>query len=299
MRPSAGTMATLLHRPDDRRMTTFDSSPALPVAVVGGHGKTGRRVAARLLGLGHDVRVLGRSTTPAFDWDAPETWADALAGTSAAYVAFAPDLAVPGGPEAVAELTRVALRVGCGRVVLLSGRGEAEAQRAERAVLGLCPAATVVRCAWFAQNFTETDFAEMVRRGALTLPGGEAAEPFVDVEDIADVAVAALTDPAAHAGQVYELTGPEALTLHEVADVLAEVDGAPVAYVPISLDELADGLRADGAPEEVVALMGFLFGSVFGRHPAPADGVRRALGREPVDLRTALVRDRDRAGAVA
>ncbi|QIG44870.1 NmrA family NAD(P)-binding protein [Nocardioides anomalus] len=273
------------------------SSQRLPaVAVVGGHGKTGRRIAAKLEALGHDVRVLGRRATPAFDWAAPEGWAEALAGASAAYVAFAPDLAVPGGPDAVTELTRVALGVGCQRVVLLSGRGEAEAQRAERMVLEACPAATVVRCAWFAQNFTETDFAELVRGGSLTLPGGEAAEPFVDVEDIADVAVAALTD-ATHAGEVYELTGPAALTLGEVAAVLSAVGGAPVGYVPISLADLEAGLRADGVPEEVVGLMGFLFGSVFGRNPSVADGVRRALGRPPTDLRTALVRDRERAAA--
>ena len=174
-----------------------------PVLVVGGTGKTGRRVADRLRHRGVPVRIGSRSSTIPFDWEDPSGWDAALDDVGAAYISYYPDLAVPGAPEAVQALAAAALDRGVRRLVLLSGRGEIEAQRAEQIVFDSGADATVVRCAWFMQNFSEAFLLDAVQSGEIVLPGGDASEPWVDADDIADVAVAALTEPG-HVGQLYE-----------------------------------------------------------------------------------------------
>jgi uncharacterized protein YbjT (DUF2867 family) len=89
--------------------------------VLGGTGKTGRRVAERLAERGLLVRIGSRSGEPPFDWDKPDTWATALDGVSAAYVSYYPDVAIPGAPEAVRAFTELAVQSGTRRLVLLSG----------------------------------------------------------------------------------------------------------------------------------------------------------------------------------
>jgi uncharacterized protein YbjT (DUF2867 family) len=199
-----------------------------PILVVGGTGKTGRRVAERLAQRDLPVRIGSRSSDPAFDWKDETTWAAALEGTSAAYVSFYPDLAVPGAPEAIAAFAAAALAAGTRRLVLLSGRGEEEAQRAEAALQDSGADWTIVRCSWFCQNFDESFFAEPLQHGALALPAGAVGEPFVDADDIADVAVAALTEDG-HAGRLYELTGPRLLTFAEAVEEIARACGRPIA----------------------------------------------------------------------
>jgi uncharacterized protein YbjT (DUF2867 family) len=240
--------------------------------VLGANGKTGRRVADRLTARGVPVR---RGTRPAFDWTDPGTWPSLLDGMAAVYVSYFPDLAVPGAVDAVRELTGLATRAGVRRLVLLSGRGEEEAQAAEEVVRSGSIEWTVVRCAWFAQNFSESFLLEPVLSGEVALPAGEIPEPFVDVEDIADVAFAALTE-AGHAGEIYELTGPRALRFDEAVAEIAIAARRPVRFVRVS--------EFDGPPE-LSELMGFLFGELFdGRNAATADGVQRALGRAPRDF---------------
>src|SRR5829696_1679289 len=192
----------------DRRATTMND---LPILVLGATGKTGRRVLERLRDRGVPVRAGGRSADPPFDWDDRATWAPALRGTSAAYVTYVPDIAVPGAHEAIGAFAEEARVAGCHRLVLVSGRGEPEAQRAEGVLAESGAEWTVLRCGWFLQNFSEGELAEPVRRGELALPAGERRAPFVDADDIADVAAAVLTEPGHH-GRVYELTGPRTLT---------------------------------------------------------------------------------------
>lgn len=252
-----------------------------PVLVIGGNGKTGRRIVERLWAGSIPVRIGSRSGEPPFDWTRPETWPAALEGASAAYVSFHPDLALPGAAEAVEALARMAGDAGIGRLVLLSGRGEAGAQRAERAVRAVVPQATLLRASWFCQNFSESLMLEGVLDGEIALPAGEVPEPFVDTEDIADAAVAALTRDD-HAGQLYELTGPRAITFADAVAEIARASGRAIRYRTIPLDAFLDGLTAQGAPEEVRMLLEMLFGEVFdGRNRHPADGVQRALSREP------------------
>ncbi|HWD42893.1 MAG TPA: NmrA family transcriptional regulator, partial [Actinomycetota bacterium] len=260
------------------------SSDRQTTLVLGGTGKTGRRVAERLRARDVPVRVGSRSGEPRFDWDVPATWAPALQGAQAAYISYAPDLAVPGGAEAVDSFARLAGELGVRRLVLISGRGEPEAQRAEQLVLASGPDGTVVRCSWFDQNFSEDYLREPVLAGEVALPAGDVPEPFVDADDIADVAVAALTEDG-HVGQLYELTGPRSLTFAEAAAEIARASGRQVRYVPVSLEQHAAEAAAHGVPSEVVELLTYLFSEVMdGRNAATTDGVRRALGRDPRDF---------------
>ena len=168
--------------------------------------------------------------------------------------------------------------------MILTGRGEDEALASERAVQDSGLDWTVIRSAWFSQNFSEGAFADMVQDGQITLPAGDALEPFVDLGDIADVAVAALTE-SGHAGEVYEVTGPRLMTFTEVAADLSRATARDIAYIPVPHEPFLDGVRQSGAPEQVVWLMDYLFGTILdGRNARLADGVQRALGREPKDF---------------
>lgn len=257
-----------------------------PILVVGGTGKTGRRVAERLERLSLPVRVVSRSSAVPFDWNDPKTWNAALDGVEAAYVTYSPDLAVPAAAPAIEEFSRLAHARGLQRLVLLSGRGEEGAQRCERILLDRDPDWTVVRASWFAQNFNEGFMLDPLREGTLTLPAGDVAEPFIDVDDIADVAVAALTEDG-HAGRIYEVTGPRALTFADAVEEISRASGRELRYEQVPLDAFVGALRAQGVPGPVVELMQFLFGTVLdGRNARPSDGVRRALGRAPRDFAT-------------
>ena len=253
--------------------------------VLGGTGKTGRRVAARLRERGVPVRIGSRSGAPPFDWEDRGTWEAALRGASAAYVSYVPDLAVPGASEAIAEISRNAVAGGTRRLVLLSGRGEEEAQRAERALQASGADWTIVRCSWFSQNFSEDHLREPLLAGELALPVGDVREPFVDADDIADVAVAALTEDG-HAGEVYELTGPRLLTFADAVGEIAAATGRDIRLEPVSADAFAAGLAGHGVPADVVSLLRYLFTVVLdGRNASLADGVERALRRPARDFR--------------
>jgi uncharacterized protein YbjT (DUF2867 family) len=254
------------------------------IGVIGATGKTGSRIADRLERDGHAVRRLARGTSPGFDWTAPAGWLDALRGVRRLYVAYVPDLAQPGSDADISRLLETARAAGVGRVVLLSGRGEAAARVAEDLVLGSGIDATIVRAAWFSQNFTEGDLADMVRAGVIAMAAGQCREPFVDVDDVADVAVAALTENG-HAGQVYEVTGPELLTFADAAQILAEARAHAVEYVPLSFEEFHVAIADAMGPEAADLLTGLCREVFDGRNESLADGVRRALGREPRSLR--------------
>ena len=262
-------------------MTTHNDHITL---VLGATGKTGRRIAQRLDQRGVAVRRGSRAGEPKFDWDNHATWAPALQGMSAAYVSFFPDVAVPGAPETIAEFAQLAVKLGARRLVLLSGRGETEAQRAEQALQASGADWTVVRCSWFMQNFSESFLLDPVLAGEVALPVGTVGEPFVDAEDIADVATAALTEDG-HAGELYELTGPRLLTFEQAVAEIADATWRPIRYVPITVDEYAAAMSADGLPGDVVSLIAYLFTEVLdGRNAKLADGVQRALARPPRDF---------------
>jgi uncharacterized protein YbjT (DUF2867 family) len=266
--------------------TTTHPHPARPVLVTGGTGKTGRRVVERLAARGVPHRVGSRSGTPPFEWGDPATWPALLDGAGAAYLAYAPDLAFPGARETLEAFAAEAVRRGARRLVLLSGRGEEEALAAEKVVQASGADVTVVRASWFAQDFSEHFLLEPVLSGLIALPAGDVAEPFVDVEDIADIAVAALVAPDdRHVGQVYEVTGARSVTFADAAAMIAAATGRDVRYLPVTPGEYAAGAVAAGVPEEVVGPLTDLFTTVLdGRNTQVTDGVERALGRPPRDF---------------
>src|SRR5262245_32015995 len=179
--------------------------------VLGGNGKTGRRVVERLQHRGLPVRVGSRSGEPRFDWGNPKTWLPSLDGVSQAYVTYYPDVCVPGALETLQSFFGQAVNAGVRRLVFLSGRGEAEAEHAELALKSSGADWTILRCSFFCQNFSENFFLDPIIAGEVALPIRSVGEPFVDADDIADVAVAAMVDDR-HSAQLYELTGPRPIT---------------------------------------------------------------------------------------
>jgi uncharacterized protein YbjT (DUF2867 family) len=262
------------------RMPIQETKPTL---VLGGTGKTGRRVAKRLAARGVPVRIGSRIGEPRFDWEDRSTWAPALEGAGSVYVSHYLD-ALPGAAETVGSFAELAVAHGVRRQVLSGGRGEPEAERIEQAVLSSGAELTILRSTWFAQNFSEGGFLDYVLAGEVTLPAGDTPEPFVDVDDIADVAVAALTDDT-HVGQLYELTGPRLLTFAEAIDEISRAAGRKIRYSPVSIEEFAASAAGQGVPGEIVELVVYLFGEVLdGRNAHVTDGVQRALGRPPRDF---------------
>lgn len=256
-----------------------------PILILGGTGKTGRRIAERLKARGIAFRIGSRSGEPSFDWTDRGTWGKALDGIGAVYISYYPDLAIPGAAEAVAALIDLAKTRGVRRLVLLSGRGETEAQVTEGILMRSGTDWTILRCAWFNQNFSETLMAGMVLGGEIALPAGAVGEPFVDADDIADAAVAAFTDDK-HIGQLYELTGPRLLTFAEVAAEISAIAGRRVGFRQLSHDEFAAAMAAGETPADVAWLVSYLFREVLdGRNEWVADGVSRMLGRPARDFR--------------
>jgi uncharacterized protein YbjT (DUF2867 family) len=252
--------------------------------ILGGTGKTGRRVAARLAEKHVPTRIGSRSASPSFDWNNESNWDACLEGVEAAYITYAPDLAIPGATVSIQAFVDRAKRHGVKRLVLLSGRGEAEAQACERIVQDSGIDWTVVRASWFNQNFSEGAFVDMVMSGQITLPAGDTPEPFVDIDDIADVVVAALTE-LGHVGEVYEVTGPRLMTFSDVARDLSRASGRDIAYIQVPHDAFVAGASESGAPAEVVWMLDYLFSTVMdGRNAYLCDGIERALGRAPKDF---------------
>jgi uncharacterized protein YbjT (DUF2867 family) len=201
-----------------------------------------------------------------------------------AYLAYYPDMAAPGAAEAVGAFADLAVRNGVRRLVLLAGRGEEDGLPTEQGVRDSGAEWTILRASWFAQNFSEAFLLEPVRKGLVVLPAGEVAEPFVDVEDIADVAVAALTEDR-HAGEIYELTGPRLLTFGAAVEEIGKVTDRDLRYVSVSTKEFASILAENEVPADYVAFLTELFTKVLdGRNAHLTDDVERAIGLVPRDF---------------
>jgi len=255
-----------------------------PILIIGKNGKTGLRVEQRLQAQGYATRGVSRSTSPAFDWEDQGSWPAALAGTRSAYITFHPDLAIPTAEQSIRDFVALAAELGLQHLVLLSGRGEAGAQRAEQVLQQSGLDWNVVRASWFMQNFSENFMIEGILNGELMLPAGDMVEPFIDIDDIADVAVASLTRPELH-NRVFEVSGPRSMTFAECVATISEATAYPVKYTQIPLESFLDGMRAQGAPDALLWLMNELFTVVFdGRNSSPTAGVEEALGRPATDF---------------
>lgn len=256
-----------------------------PILIIGKNGKTGSRVNQRLRNLGYATRPVSRSTSPSFDWEDSATWQSAIKDTGSAYVTYQPDLAVPEAEVTINEFLQVAGENGLKHIVLLSGRGEAGAQRAEEALKASGISWNIIRASWFSQNFSESFMLEGILSGQLVLPAGDTVEPFVDADDIADVVVATLTEPG-HRNRLYEVTGPRALSFAQCIQEISDALGRPVKYTSIPVNEYISALREEGVPEDLQWLLHELFTVVFdGRNSHVMPGVKEALGRPPTDFK--------------
>ena len=275
-------------------MNTHNRKPSRRFAVIGAGGKTGRRVTQRLQSQGHSVRTLSRSTSPAFDWAQAHNWPAALQGIDALYVTYQPDLAVARAQEDIGQLIRCAKDSGVEHIVLLSGRGEAGAQQAEQVLITSGLSWNLVRASWFCQNFSESFMAQGILDGELCLPADTIREPFVDTDDIADVAVAALTRPAL-ANRVFEVTGPELLTFAECVAEISRQTGRPIAYRTVAAEQWLQVLQQQGVPDDIRDLLKELFTEVLdGRNASLSTGVTEALQRPPTPFATYVRKTIDR-----
>lgn len=254
------------------------------ILVIGATGKTGSRVANRLEVLGYPVRRGSRSSATPFDWEAPETWAPALRGTRAAYVTYFPDLAFPGAVEKLESLCETARDASVEHLVLLSGRGEHHARLGEEVLRNSGVDATIIRAAWFAQNFSEGYLRDPVLAGVLPMPGGDVAEPIIDIDDIADVAVAALTQEG-HKGELYEVTGPRLMSFADMAAELSQATGRDIRHIPITFEDFHQNIAQAGGTFVADVFTAIARETLDGRNAQTTDGVMRALGRPPRDFK--------------
>jgi len=261
------------------------------ILVLGGTGKTGRRIIQRLETRGVPYRLASRSSEQRFDWYDDSTWSATIAGADTAY------LAPPVGPTGLAQAGRFikqAAAEGLRRVVLLSGRGVGSPGREfavyesglelEHAVKDSGADWTIVRPAWFAQGFSEDFFREYVLAGEIRVSAGDGAEAWIDTNDVGDVMTAALLDER-HTGQTYTLSGPRTLTMTEVAAELTAATGHPVGYIELSPDEHVAELVGFGLTLEDAESVRDLF-AVIRNHRSEyvSDGVQQVLGRSPRDF---------------
>ena len=254
-----------------------------PILIIGATGKTGNRVAVKLEAKGHSVRRGSRNSFTPFNWEAPETWAPALNGARAAYITYFPDLAFPGAVDKLESLVETAKDVGVEHLVLLSGRGEHHARLGEQVVRDSGVDFTIVRAAWFAQNFSEGYLRDPILAGVLPMPGGDIAEPILDIDDIADVAVTALTEDG-HKGELYEVTGPRLLTFADMARALSAATGRPIRHIPISFEDFHGNIAQSGGDFVADVFTAIARETLDGRNAHTTDDVMRALGRPPRDF---------------
>ncbi|AZL57761.1 NmrA family transcriptional regulator [Tabrizicola piscis] len=256
------------------------------VLVTGATGKSGRRVTARLTAAGAIVRAASRVGAHQFDWQKEATWAPCLKGADAAYICYAPDIALPGAVETITRFIETARSMGVERLVMLSGRGEQEAARAESVLMHSGAAWTIVRASWFMQNFSESIFSEAVSAGEVVFARGDVPEPFIDVDDVADVVAACMLNDR-HVGELYEVTGPRLITFRQAVLEIETSLGNSVRYVDMEPQAYISALRRANVPDEIATLLDLLVSEVLdGRNSYVSDGVQRAIGRSPRDFAT-------------
>lgn len=251
------------------------------ILVIGGTGKTGRRVVEQLQKQGIEPRVGSRSATPSFDWDNKDTWVEALDGIERMYVTYYPDLAVPGAKEAIQSLTYLAKELGVKKMVLLSGKGETEAEACEKIVMDSGMDYTIVRASWFNQNWSESFFLEPILSGEVALPMSDVLIPFVDANDIAEVAATVLLDDT-YNGEIIEVTGPELITFKDIVDIISKTNNRSLNFYDITLEQYIDGMKQMQIPNDVVWLIEYLFSHVLTnpKNQLVVNDIERVLGRK-------------------
>ena len=255
------------------------------VLVTGGTGKTGRKVAVKLTDRGYHVRIGSRKAVPSFDWENPDSWPLAMDGIDMAYVCFQPDLAVPGALEIIKAFTKQAIDSGIKKLVLLSGKGEKEAELCEDVIINSGLSFTIVRATWFSQNFSESFLLQPILAGHVALPKPHALVPYIDTDDISDVVVQSLIDDK-HNGQLYELTGPRQLKFEDVVNEISKATDRKIAYTPISMTEYNQFMQEAGVPPAHIWMINYLFEEVLDTpgNEIVTNDVEKVLGRKAKDF---------------
>ncbi len=247
--------------------------------IIGATGKTGSRVMQGLQALGFNPKGANRNGEVHFDWDEPTTWSAALNGIDAVYLTYYPDLAVPKAPEDISRFCALAKMKGIKHITVLSGRSEPAAQVCENIIIQSGIDWTVVRASWFDQNFSEGLFRQFIMDGNIALPVTDVTEPFIDIDDIAEVVIASLIDDKL-SGQLYEVTGPELISFADIAAKFSNHLNRKVNFESISIPEFESRLTKAGVHQAAIETLTYLFGEVLdGRSESTTDGVERALGR--------------------
>ncbi|WP_030261409.1 NmrA family NAD(P)-binding protein [Streptomyces violens] len=282
--------------------TEHATTSAGTTLVIGATGTTGGRTAAQLIAAGHRVKAASRRGTPVpgaepvrFDWYDPATHATALDGADRLYLV--PPVGDPDPAAVMLPFLRQARAAGVRRAVLLSSSAIPEGGPVvgvvHQALPGLFDEWAVLRPSWFMQNFTGSHaHADSIREsGTILTAAGNGRVGFVDADDIAAVAVRALTDDRAPNTDLI-LTGPEALTYDDIATVMTEVGGRPVAHRRLSYDQLCAHLAAQVPPEFAAMLAGMDRAIAQGAEDRVTDAVQRLTGRPPHGFREVAERER-------
>lgn len=254
------------------------------ILVIGSTGKTGSRIFSRLQTMGADVVPASRKSEKPFDWYQESTWTVALTGIDSVYVAFQPDLAVPNSLEIIARFVEIAKQAGVRKLVLLSGRGEQEAMACEDIILGSGLQCTILRASFFMQNFSEGFWVDGILSRDFVIPTITSKEPFLDIDDLADVAVQALTTND-HNRKIYELTGPDLLSFREIINRISAALGVEIKFSEIPLEQYTALLRSYQVPDDVVWLIDYLFREVLdGRNESVSKDIESVLQRPASSL---------------
>ncbi|MFG2928258.1 NAD(P)H-binding protein [Streptomyces achromogenes] len=276
------------------------------ILVIGATGTTGGRTAARLTAAGHRVRAASRRATPVpgaqpvrFDWYDPGTFGGALDGADRVYLV--PPLGDPDPAAVMLPFLRQARAAGVRRAVLL-GSSAIPADgpgvgAVHRALPELFDQWAVLRPSWFMQNFTGTHMhARSIREhGVILTAAGSGRVGFVDADDIAAVAVHALTDDRAP-GTDLVLTGPQALGYDDIAAIVTEVTGRPVTHQPLTYERMRDRLAGQLPLEFAKMLAGMDRAIAEGAEDRTTDTVQRLTGRPPHSFREVAERELTRGG---
>ena len=251
------------------------------ILVIGGTGKTGRRVVEQLQNRGIEPRIGSRSATPSFDWDNKDTWVEALNGIEKMYVTYYPDLAVPGAKEAIESLTYLAKELGVKKMVLLSGKGETEAEVCEKIVMSSGLDYTIVRASWFNQNWSESFFLDPILTGEVALPMADVLIPFVDANDIAEVAATVLLDDS-YNSEIIEVTGPKLITFKDIVNTISKTSNRKLNFYDITLEQYINDMKQMQIPDDVVWLIEYLFSHVLTnpKNQLVVNDIERVLGRK-------------------
>ncbi|TDF39242.1 NmrA family transcriptional regulator [Alteromonadaceae bacterium M269] len=263
------------------------------ILIIGAKGKTGSRVSKQLKQLGYSPYEAGRHGPIYFDWHVRSSWAHALSGMESIYLTYYPDLAVPEAPDDITYFCKLAKERGVKHITLLSGRGEAAATHCENILKQSGIDWTIVRAAWFNQNFSDGLFKHFILNGKIALPTSTVREPFVDIDDIAQVVVASLTE-GSHKQKLYEVTGPELLTFEDLAQRFTQLLNVDVQFESISMQEFCSNLEVAGVESGAIQMLTYLFGEVLdGRNEYVTEGVSRALGRPASNFNQFIINNKE------